>query len=128
MQLILNVVRGIEPWTVLRKFGVHRNRNYCNGNQWHFEPYHGDPISPTIDDLIMGFKNHLNDMAALQEWASFMRVDSEFTDFEAIHNDPREEEIIDCLWQASFREFDVPPLKQFFEKCREEKDLEEAQA
>ena len=123
MQLILNVVRGIEPWTVLRKFGVYRN-----GDEWHSPAYHGDSIFPTVDDVIMGFKNHSKDMVALQEWATYLLGVDNFTDFEAIQNDPRGEEVIDYLWQASFREFDVPPLKQFLEKCREEKDLEEAQA
>ena len=83
---------------------------------------------PTVDDLIMGFKNHSKDMAALQEWASFMLLGDNITDFEAIENDPRGEELTGYIWQASFREFDVPPLKQFLEKCREEKNLEETKA
>ena len=36
--------------------------------------YCGDPVFPTADDLIMGFKNHSKNMAALQEWAIFMLV------------------------------------------------------
>lgn len=57
-----------------------------------------------------------------------MLVYDEFTDLEVIQNDLSGEEAIDYLWQASFREFDVPPLKQFLEKYREEKNLEEAKA
>ena len=67
-------------------------------------------------------------MAALQEWATFMLVYDEFTDLEVIHNDPRGEELVGYLWQAAFREFDVPPLQQFLEKCREEKNLEKTKA
>jgi|OrbTmetagenome_4_1107371.scaffolds.fasta_scaffold74433_2 hypothetical protein len=124
-QRVLNVVRGIEPWTVLKTFEIRPNGDE---RYLHYPYYHGDPIFPTADDLIMGFKSHSKDMAALQEWATFMLVYDEFTDFEAIQNDPRGEEVIDYLWQASFREFDVPPLKQFLEKCREEKNLEETKA
>ena len=128
MQLILDVVRGIEPWTVLSKLGLYGTKNCSNGTQWYFPAYKGELAFITVDDLIMGFKNHSKDMVALQEWAIFMYVADDFIDFEALENDPRGDEIKDYIWQASFREFDVPPLKQFLEKCREEKDLEEAQA
>ena len=38
-------------------------------------------------------------------------VYDEFTDLEVIQNDPRGEELIDYIWQASFRAFDATPLK-----------------
>ena len=117
-----------SPWTVLKRFGVYRNSKYCNGDQGHFDPYRGDAVFPTIDDLIMSFEDYSKDMIALQAWAILVYGADDVTDLEGIENDPRGEEISAYFWQAIFREFAVPPFKHFLEKCREEKKLEEAKA
>jgi hypothetical protein len=97
-QSILNVVRGIEPWKVLRKLGVQRN-----GDVWNFEPY-SDPVLITADDLIMGFRRYSQSKLALREWATFLLVASNIISFDALEDDPRADELLNAIWQASFGE------------------------
>ena len=98
-QLILNVVRGIDQWTVLKKFGV---SHY--DNRWYIPPY-TNPVSIEVNDLIMGFKNHSKDKVALQEWASFMLSDVNFICFDKVlENSLQADKLFNALWDAAFGE------------------------
>ena len=98
-QSILEFVRGIKPWQVLKQLGIWRN-----GNTWSF-PLCEDPIIITMNDLIMGFKNNLHDKQALQEWATYILVDSSYINFDdTLEKDPRFDDIVTALWDASFGE------------------------
>ena len=105
MQSILNVVRGTEPWTVLKKLGVYRNRD-----TWHFEPY-STPVLITADDLIAGFRSHSSNQSALREWAAFVLAASNLISFNALEEDMRGECLLDELWRAAFGEeiYSSPP-------------------
>ena len=95
---VFNVVHGLEPWTVLRKYGV------CHhGNTWTFAPSLVE-VSVTADDLITGFKNYANDKSALREWAMFILAASNLISFDALEEDPRGDRLLEALWQAAFEE------------------------
>lgn len=98
MQLVLNVVRGIDHWTVLRKIGVSYNEN-----TWFFDSY-PNPVSIEVNDLFMGFKNYSKDKLALQEWATFMLAASNLISFEVLENDLQGDKLLNALWDASFGE------------------------
>jgi hypothetical protein len=90
-QAILNVVRGIESWKVLKEMGVQRN-----GNTWTLEPY-ADPVLITANDLIMRFKKYSQINLALREWATFLLVASTLISFDALEEDPRADELPGAL-------------------------------
>jgi len=95
-QSILEVVRGIKPWQVLKKIGVQRH-----GNTWTFTPHINDVLI-IMNDLITGFKNSIHDPKVLQEWATFMLVGP--IDFGDLETDPRFDDIVGALWDISFGE------------------------
>lgn len=97
IQTILNVVRGIEPWQVLKKMGIWRN-----GNTWSLGP-HNNPIEITVNDIILGFKKHESNKEELQEWASFVLCADNFVYFDT-EKDPRFDSVVGALWDISFGE------------------------
>jgi len=96
-QTILNVVRGLEHWTVLRKVGI-----WHNGKTWFLGSYQ-NPTEITVNDIILGFKKYESNKTELQEWASLILCADNLISFDTA-KDSRFDDIVGALWDASFGE------------------------
>jgi len=96
-QSVLEVVRGLKPWQALKQLGIWRH-----GNTWSLGSYN-NPIEITVNDIILGLKEHGSDKEKLQEWASFILCADNFVSFDT-EKDPRFDDVVGALWDISFGE------------------------
>lgn len=94
--LLLEVVQGKKHWRELPTHGVDV-RFYAG--KWKFPPSIGEPLRPSLQDLVQGMRASLHDPAALAEWAQFILAASDFIELESLGD--RGEQLQECLWDLS---------------------------
>lgn len=96
--LIISVVRGENPWSVLRPYGVVRGE--CG---WSF-PKLDDPVCVTLKDLEIGLKSYSTCPDGRTEWAQFILAASGLIEFDSVGAGDGWEEMLSQLWDLAFSE------------------------
>lgn len=106
---VLAVIRGELPLLSLNDAGIHAVVKEHDYEEQLEEPV---VLTPSVDDVVHGLRAYWNQPNELRQWAQFLMA-SEAVDFAKMHDDPRGDNLINALWDASFgRNLDRRALEQ----------------
>ena len=93
--IVIQVVRGQKPWTVLQSVGI--NITFKN-ELCQVEGKGSMVVTPTIEDFTLGFIRLRSDPMALKLWAAVMLAASAVIDFAEIEKHPSGDAFVEILW------------------------------
>jgi hypothetical protein len=96
--ILLEVVRGHKPWTVLQRHGL--NVSYYDGS-WEFGVESDPPLLVSPSDISEGLLGLSSRPREQREWASFILAASSLLDLEYVQACDL---LLEALWEATFGE------------------------